>query len=581
MTQASPFDNSDFIAPRDYSKLRRRGTGKEAAEITEEDRAIAAMLEPQQSKFFLRQPRRANERHDALIAAMSERYPDADPEAMLKKARTARGRVRAASGLVKHHEKVEYEEPEKTLRKLHSRQPNVIYKPRYLPLLDKYQGEPTFDEVSEEHKGWRFGTPQTLPDSEYNAMARNFAEMVGVAQLRPTYDRRLLTEESAKAAFGDRAKQYTYRLEDMDNDPNTPGTLLIRDKNNRLIAVGGYRLPKASAGQTEALLKDIHYYDENPTAEARRAMSRREFQALKKNEMFYPKAPAKLLGPVVQKVNDLFQRLNINAPARGQRCYIKLVPKKPEEKEKIIYYSVSPIAWNGIMKYIAKLYLYYYIFPIIKKVQLPPDTPASQALEIIQALARGDIVEKLDHPDTAAVKNAENKLTIKLNEIWKSETLFQPRLEIAILKDAQVQDLIKGYLNSQGIQPERVQNLLTVVVIQMCRINLNVISQLFNYSPTASPAHQLLKWLIESIQRFEFVKSAEIPAVEADINTQHRLVLPLTTLSESALQEEHSVSYVDDSQYVEPVEASSSSTTTSSSSSSSSSSSAPRYRALR
>ena len=118
-------------------------------------------------------------------------------------------------------------------------------------------------------------------------MAKDFAEMVGVLQMRPKLDRRLLTIPSAKEVFGRNANKYEFSYEDMDNDPNTPATLLITkkaemdEKGNvipeRLIAAGGYRIPFATAKQTEALMKDQHYYMKNPTSKQRKETKRDAF----------------------------------------------------------------------------------------------------------------------------------------------------------------------------------------------------------------------------------------------------------------------------------------------------------------
>ena len=176
------------FVPRGYKPTAKRS--KKAItmdDISADERALAEMIAPASDNFLLHNPR-STARKDELLALMRERFPGEDPEKKLKAARKARAKLLAANP--NKAPKPVYSPEEAQLRDWHRSHPNYMVKPEYQQLLMGADMRGVDTSASVKHQEWLGKTPQRVGKDEYNDMAQDFAEMVGVMQMRPQYDRR-------------------------------------------------------------------------------------------------------------------------------------------------------------------------------------------------------------------------------------------------------------------------------------------------------------------------------------------------------------------------------------------------------
>ena len=556
---ASIFDGYQPVSVAPTKKVRRPRSSTQNADVTisPADRALAATLD---DGYLLRRPREKGVRKEELLSLMKTRYPAENAEDQLRKARKAQALIRKTS-----RPKKQLSADEKTLLEWHRQKPNRMVKPEYISVLKDMRGVNTSGDIK--HKNWLGAVPQTLEDAEYNSMAQDFAEMIGVAQMRPRYDKRLLTEPSARAAFGKRADDYTYTAEDMDNDPNTPATMIIRDKKhgNKIIAAGGYRIPNATPGQTEQLMKDMHYYSENPTAKLRSEKSRNVFMYVDKNDIYGKSRRVKTWTKITDFITTVLKRADITAPERKSPSYIVFRHPYKNQEGKLQWHYVtcfvlSPISWNGVIRNIAKLFAYYYIFPIIANGQHPTVSRAVSALVELcahQTIEHQDIALDAGLPD-----NANAKLRHKMMYGWQNDVFIEPDLEASIMKDPTVRMYIIQVLNTFASSQQNVayafnviNNLLQTVCVHMARINPATI---FRFPALADkfkgldPLKRLEKFITAGFCEFTFVKNAEEETIEEVITRGLLPSAPLTIFGEDKYMTQGGAMYLGlDSKYVE------------------------------
>ena len=288
--------------------------------------------------------------------------------------------------------------------RIHQYYPRLITDKSLEPYLEKpeYRGDKTYDDPVYDDfvdsrtglqifKDWVGRTPQQLTVEERNRAAMLFGEMSGLLGLHPKYDRRFLTAASAKAALNDReGKYYNYQMYDMDNDKRSPGTLVVSRKDNgQIIAVDGYLLDDAKESAEVQRLRDMVYFNENPTPGHRKANPKSEF--MKEKKLMKTKKSVGLKA-VKEFIEDyITQVLKIVPPTtvwnRQQRkriqtpTYIDLnagitrapvvtgsmsVPPLSEmEHIPVISYKVPMIAWRSIISSVAELFANMFIYPRI------------------------------------------------------------------------------------------------------------------------------------------------------------------------------------------------------------------------
>ena len=476
------------------------------------------------------------------LARFKAAHPDFDQDQLLQRIRevsAANSRYRKQNNLVNRKE---YTDEEKLLRKWHSRKPNVMTNPKYKELLNKYRGT----SYNAEHTNWVGRTPQTMDDAEYNQMIQQFAEMVGVAHARPKYDPKLLTKASAREIYGDEG--YVYEELDMDDDVNTPATLKItrsayRDANGdivpeRVIAIGGYKIPDATASQTEQLLKNIDYYGTVDKAGRKTTKlndylhSRDPFKTIHEEKMAKNRSGFKLIS---QFIRDWLAAHDISTPAKDNPTFISL---ENNVKEMYFVYKINSVVWNTLMVRMSQLFAYNYVFPLAKVVL------GNNVSFDAKIMAFRDLISNETSTDY---------------ENWESKFIFPP-LESAILRSKDIQEAIAAVLSDPATTAEFASHISEIVDI-VCRyfmnFNFNAIASRVYGSEIKAKVKEISKTAINSLileggLMFEFVKNADEAEYINQINAGQIPLFTMTAVQEKTVIDRFHVSYKGaSSEYIE------------------------------
>ena len=183
----------------------------------------------------------------------------------------------------------DYLQNKRALQNIHRSLPASITKPEYVPFLanpairgidySQYDGFKDKNLL-----GYSF---KTMTPDQRNKQIFNLFRMVGVLNLRPTFDERLTSIESAKQVYNE--TDYNIFLWDADNNILTPGVVVITTKNpqythkgevipaNSPIAIGGWSLADATEARSIENLKNIMYYGQFPTDKLRSLNKRSDY----------------------------------------------------------------------------------------------------------------------------------------------------------------------------------------------------------------------------------------------------------------------------------------------------------------
>ena len=533
-------------------KRAKRDTPGAIKPVTDEERAEFPLLAGERSNLLVHKykapqiispqqrinnAKAARERlKNEKIARFKTAHPDFDQDQLLQRIKeitAANARYRKQNNLVDHKE---YTDEEKLLRKWHSKKPNVMTNPKYKELLNKYRGTT----YKAEHTNWVGRTPQTMEDEEYNRMIQQFAEMVGVAHARPKYDPKLLTKQSAREVYGDDG--YVYEELDMDDDINTPATLKItrsayRDANGdivpeRVIAIGGYKIPDATASQTEQLLKNIDYYG-TVDKQGRKTTklndylhSRDPFKTIHEEKMAKNRSGFKL---IVTFIKDwLATKMDVSAPAKDNPTFISL---ENSATKVAIVYKVNSVVWNTLMVRMAQLFAYNYVFPLAKRefAVVNTDPKIMAFLELIPNQTSTDY------------------------ENWESKFIFPP-LESAILRSKSIQDAIASTTELGGHMYE----IIDAVCRYFMNFNFNAVASMIYGKDIKAKVKEISKdainaLILEGGLMFEFIQNAEEATYIDQINAGQIPMFTMTAVQEKTIVDRFKVKYVGaDSAYIEP-----------------------------
>ena len=308
--------------------------------------------------------------------------------------------------------------------RVHAYYPRFITDPQYNTYLDnpEYQGEKEYKAQYDDFvdkKGnpifsrWEKKTPQQLPMDERNKVAYLFGEMSGILGLHPKFDPRFLTKKSAAAALHDtlgedgKSKDYIYEMIDMDKDKRSPGSLVVkRADNGQIIAIDGYVLNDAKESAEVQRLKNMIYYNMNPTPGERKITKRSDFMTrFKKAANKYRSAGLKDVKELIEDYIINRQHVNVSSSSSSSSSasYNQIKPpatkwnpltRKNESVSDVILevtgtvirygrnnngsvqtrtyshaiinrYKVPLIAWRSIISSVAELFAQMYIYPTI------------------------------------------------------------------------------------------------------------------------------------------------------------------------------------------------------------------------
>ena len=117
-----------------------------------------------------------------------------------------------------------------------------------------------------------------------------FAELIGMFNLKPRRDERLTHVESAKTVYNE--ADYNIELQDLDDNPGTPGMVVITTRNNQtdrngnvipagtIVAVDGWVVSPQTQTQHLKRLQNMLFFGRHPTKSSRQGQNRRLWNAI-------------------------------------------------------------------------------------------------------------------------------------------------------------------------------------------------------------------------------------------------------------------------------------------------------------
>ena len=186
-----------------------------------------------------------------------------------------------------------YLQRETALKNLARYLPGTITKPEYSDDLENLRGDYMTDQAYTDRgfdptlsgTAWRALDPRLRKDK-----LAQFAELIGMFNLKPRRDERLTTVASASTVYN--TDDYDISFEDLDNNPGTPGMVVITTKNNMvdkrgqtipagtIVAVDGWVISPQTQAQQLKRLQTMLFYGQHPTKAARMKVDRRLWNAI-------------------------------------------------------------------------------------------------------------------------------------------------------------------------------------------------------------------------------------------------------------------------------------------------------------
>ena len=187
----------------------------------------------------------------------------------------------------------EYLQQEAAMKNLARYLPGTITKPEYADDLRALRG--TYVDDNEYR---RLGFNPQLSGTAWRALnpairkqkLAQFAELIGMFNLKPRRDERLTTVRSAETVYN--KNDYDISFQDLDDNPGTPGMVVITtkyeqvDRNGNkipagtIVAVDGWVISPQSQAQHLKRLQNMLFYGQHPTKSARQGVNRRLWNAI-------------------------------------------------------------------------------------------------------------------------------------------------------------------------------------------------------------------------------------------------------------------------------------------------------------
>ena len=291
---------------------------------------------------------------------------------------------------------------------------------------------------SKKYDTWLGKYPQTLAPSDREEAARTFAEMTGTLGWMPTYDRKLASKKSARVVYPDISK-YDIQAYDMDNNPLTPENVIIHMKNKDgtlgpMIAANGYKLPNATPSQQFRRLKEIDYYENNPTIDNRKQTKYGVF--LQKN--FYSKPSSSVMSSVKQFIKDLLSRemaWTLKAPVYFSFNYVNPTTNVLTVVNDLCF-RAQQVAFNTIISRTARLFLLYNVYSLAPQIQNANTMETLSFNKYISVLQAGP------HPDEYG------EICLDQRIYWWMDKLLDPDVEAAMLKDSRIAAIVESFIST-------------------------------------------------------------------------------------------------------------------------------------
>ena len=414
-----------------------------------------------------------------------------------------------------------YQTDRKALRNVKRRLPASITRPELLGILRDMQGT-KYDAASFADKYGidpaRTGRSlSTLTPSDRKDVIARFMELVGVLNVKPVYDPRLLTADSAEEVYN----PDDYNIEELDLDSNilTPAAVVVTTKFDRetrggevipagtVVAVGGYRLVEGSESTSRKRLQDMEYYKAYPTKAERKQVSQKYF-----NRVNYGvgtkstrETGSKFLS---EKVRQLFAAGGI--PEAGKFTSGANIEDRPSwlTTDTTVWLKLATPAYNTLVSRTVELLFNFYIGPdIAGKLDVNRSMPEralyyalnGQEQQVSGSFsydAQGYLAPSGGQPRAAvqsvgtALQQVAGPLSVEaLGSTWMSSYLH-PKVYAAAMRDATITALIKDAYNTRfGAQnPLQVfQSYIMPIIQVVMRFTMNPTFILLNQSKQVLP----------------------------------------------------------------------------------------------
>ena len=211
-----------------------------------------------------------------------------------------------------------------------------------------------------------------------------FADLIGTLNMKPEFDARLLTPESAKFVFPE--EDYEISLVDIDHNAYTPAACVIstrRATKNRvgeeipagtIVAINGYRLVEGNTATSTQQLRDMMYYSKYPAPSQQKDNPQRAW--VRETFGLDKKKATTGLKMIADWVKQMVSGPNIILPSGKVPLIMKLTAPNTT-----IYYRFTTTVFNTLMSRVAELIFNHFIAPkVADAVQANPIGLAQEAL---------------------------------------------------------------------------------------------------------------------------------------------------------------------------------------------------------
>ena len=358
----------------------------------------------------------------------------------------------------------DYLREQTALRNIRNKLPASITRPEYMGWLSdkKVEGltidDPTLSKAIKDDGGYgaiikaeedniQGLTWQTLDPEVRNKYMAMFAELIGILNTHPVYDERLVAPNSAAYVFP--KDDFEINMVNLDRNRLTPAVCVISTKipikyhgvnlpAGSIVSVGGWSLANATEGYSTNQLKDILYYNANPTKDLRRANPR----TLWLNKLFGDPATkkdnTKSLKFIVDHLRLVFEGQGVQFPHLWQdptnpskAVNIPVFMKFIAANRVVAYLSMSTPVFRTFLTRVAELFFNVYIAPLAIAT-------LEGTTQILRDLAR-------------VLSGLENPYTLKLNADGTVDYEEKPNGAAPGQKDYRFYDDLTALSNLDGV----------------------------------------------------------------------------------------------------------------------------------
>ena len=221
----------------------------------------------------------------------------------------------------------------------------------------------------------------------------------------------------------------------------------------------------------------------------------------------------------------------VDPPSKGKPALILLRKQDKMDAATTIVYTVNSVVWNTLLKRMAQLFAYNYVFPLAK-TQIPNFNVKTDAFH---KLMPDNVSEDLDN--------------------WETKFIYPP-LEAAILRSSEVQNGIAAILNAPATAAKLgdvFRDLVSFTCAYFMNFNFNAVAVFITNQRFPAITKDAIRATLGGAGLiFAFVTKSSIDKYINYIQTGKLASLNMTALAEKTLIERYGVVYKGaNSEYVE------------------------------